>query len=452
MKGDFTRVTFDSTKHYSRVLMQQGRVQLDADWNEQAAILLHYLQALAADLVGPFGGPDSDLLGFELSDGQPKTDFKIGPGHYYVDGLLCENNSDSDASYFKQRDYQDDYFSSTRRPKLPTGMYLAYLDAWEHHVTPLEDNHMREVALGGPDTATRARIVWQVKLDTIDGARTPTAAEIYKNWRERVDRWQPPQRGSLQVRLKPTEPNTDPCTIPPTSAYRGQENQLYRVEIHAGGKLADGPTFKWSRDNGSTVAAWQGNSEDNGLILSSVRGFSGAPWVEITSAADDLNGKVGDMLRVVKLESDTLYLEKPLAWDGANPKKVRRWDQYESETVALKNGVIPLKEGTTENDWIDLEDGIQVQFQPAPGQATQYRAGDYWLIPARTNGTIEWPLELDNDGKPTKDAAGNTIPSSLAPFGITHHYAPLWIFTAKGDGVIDLANGDLRRKFPAAAK
>ena len=38
MKGDFSRITFDPKKHYSRVLMQQGRVQLDADWNEQAAI------------------------------------------------------------------------------------------------------------------------------------------------------------------------------------------------------------------------------------------------------------------------------------------------------------------------------------------------------------------------------------------------------------------------------
>ena len=30
MKGDFTRNTFDPTKHYSQVLMQQGRVQLDS--------------------------------------------------------------------------------------------------------------------------------------------------------------------------------------------------------------------------------------------------------------------------------------------------------------------------------------------------------------------------------------------------------------------------------------
>ena len=36
--GDFTRTTFDPTHHYSGVRMQQGRVQLDADWNEQLDI------------------------------------------------------------------------------------------------------------------------------------------------------------------------------------------------------------------------------------------------------------------------------------------------------------------------------------------------------------------------------------------------------------------------------
>ena len=33
--GDLTRSTFRAYRHYSGVRMQQGRVQLDADWNEQ---------------------------------------------------------------------------------------------------------------------------------------------------------------------------------------------------------------------------------------------------------------------------------------------------------------------------------------------------------------------------------------------------------------------------------
>lgn len=31
MKGDFARAVFDPVKHFVRVLMQQGRVTLDAD-------------------------------------------------------------------------------------------------------------------------------------------------------------------------------------------------------------------------------------------------------------------------------------------------------------------------------------------------------------------------------------------------------------------------------------
>ena len=35
MNGDISRDTFDARKRYAGVVMQQGRVLLDADWNEQ---------------------------------------------------------------------------------------------------------------------------------------------------------------------------------------------------------------------------------------------------------------------------------------------------------------------------------------------------------------------------------------------------------------------------------
>jgi hypothetical protein len=57
MKGDFSRHTFRPTNHYSGVLMQQGRVQLDADWNEQQAINLHRFEAEAVDVIGLSGAP-----------------------------------------------------------------------------------------------------------------------------------------------------------------------------------------------------------------------------------------------------------------------------------------------------------------------------------------------------------------------------------------------------------
>ncbi len=66
MKGDFSRFTFDQSKHYNGVLMQQGRVQLDADWNELVEIVSHRLDIQAADLIGTSGAPKSDP-GFELA-------------------------------------------------------------------------------------------------------------------------------------------------------------------------------------------------------------------------------------------------------------------------------------------------------------------------------------------------------------------------------------------------
>ena len=57
MKGDFTRQTFDPSSHFTTVRMQQGRVQLDADWNEQADLVLRRDEVTAADVIGGCGGP-----------------------------------------------------------------------------------------------------------------------------------------------------------------------------------------------------------------------------------------------------------------------------------------------------------------------------------------------------------------------------------------------------------
>src|SRR4028118_72865 len=65
LQGDFSRFLFDRKKRYSAVRMQQGRVQLDSDWNEQSDILSERIRAGTADLIGPDGAPAADA-GFEL--------------------------------------------------------------------------------------------------------------------------------------------------------------------------------------------------------------------------------------------------------------------------------------------------------------------------------------------------------------------------------------------------
>src|SRR6266545_870151 len=89
MKGDFSRKTFDAARHYSGVLMQQGRVQLDADWNEQLAIQRHRDYTEAEDVIGECGGPKHNA-GFLVQPAPDGADLIIFPGRFYVHGRLCE--------------------------------------------------------------------------------------------------------------------------------------------------------------------------------------------------------------------------------------------------------------------------------------------------------------------------------------------------------------------------
>ncbi len=92
MKADLTRDSFDPLKHFSRVVMQQGRVQLDADFNEQTAILLRAVRRLAVDTHGAVFSAAGGFAPTALPSGVT-DDFEIASGAFYVDGILCETDS-----------------------------------------------------------------------------------------------------------------------------------------------------------------------------------------------------------------------------------------------------------------------------------------------------------------------------------------------------------------------
>jgi len=92
-KGDFTRDTFYSHRHYCSVFQQQGRVSLDADGNEQASILLNMLRSVCKDAIADGDvGPNKQftLVPLTLPAGTSNDrDFGIIPGHIFVDGIQC---------------------------------------------------------------------------------------------------------------------------------------------------------------------------------------------------------------------------------------------------------------------------------------------------------------------------------------------------------------------------
>jgi hypothetical protein len=55
MRGDFSRFSSsDSFKHYIAALMQQGRVQLDSDWNQNVEYFLNMLWKQSRDSFGTY--------------------------------------------------------------------------------------------------------------------------------------------------------------------------------------------------------------------------------------------------------------------------------------------------------------------------------------------------------------------------------------------------------------
>ena len=68
MRGNFARVTFEPLKHFTQVLQNQGRVHLEADWNEQGAIVLHLLRSVVSDIGGRAWRAET---GFTLSWTEP---------------------------------------------------------------------------------------------------------------------------------------------------------------------------------------------------------------------------------------------------------------------------------------------------------------------------------------------------------------------------------------------
>jgi Family of unknown function (DUF6519) len=220
-----------------------------------------------------------------------------------------------------------------------------------------------------------------------------------------------PQRGTMTAS---TDDTTDlgPCLPSPQAAYRGLENQLYRIEVHQGGPLNQA-TFKWSRDNGSVLTRI---IHVNGAVLTVDSlgpdvnlGFAPLQWVEISDDSDEF-GQTPDQpgqlrqIKIVDFQHNRVTLTSPApAVDTTNGHaKLRRWDH--SDPGATEAGLAMAPGGAT-GTWHSLENGIRVQF----ASSNTFQPGDYWLVPARTaTGELEWP-PCDSDGAEFQPAHNTRI-------------------------------------------
>jgi hypothetical protein len=452
MRGDFSRDTFDTGNGYRAVLMQQGRVVLDADWNEQADITAHHDEVRTLDVVGRSGGvagaPGSGPGSFAVvgPDGAaPKgaawEELFVTAGRYYVDGVLCEAFPPAAGAPGWPLVDQPHLPAVAGEPGLPEppesegdGRYALYLDVWDVHVTADEEPSLHEPALGGPDTSTRRRTVWQVRSLPI-AKGTPCSDLHAPDWLART-----PRRMSAGLREVP--PEADPCRITTGGGYSRLENQLYRVQVHDTGS-GSSARFLWSRENGSVVAGLRALD-----LAPSLPGAAAVLTLDRQGRDAELSIRENDLVEVTGPDLElrrapgflarggvTSGLELPITWVGPAPTSldalgrspvVRRWEGG------------PTTAGATA---AELEDGISVRF-PTGGTP---RTGDHWLIPARTvrmahglaasSGTILWPTE------------GSGTPVALPPFGPRSSVCPLAVLVRTG-GRWTLET-DCRRRFPA---
>jgi hypothetical protein len=290
-------------------------------------------------------------------------------------------------------------------PPTEPSTYLAYLDVWERHITAIEDPHIREIALGGPDTTTRSQTVAQVKLHKVAG--DPTCCEAMKQTLEA----HAPSRGRLTTSTEPQVIPSDPCQPAGGGGYRGLENRLYRVEIHDTGDIGSA-TFKWSRDNGSVAYG----IADGGFVHEPtdspacckvrLRELGRDQYlqiktddrVEISTDETDLSGEprsvIAQVTEVDEANRELTFDQDVAALEDGNHPKVRRWDTGE-EAPSVPTVI-------ANSDPVHLEDGVYVKFS-----GDNFQPGDDWVFAARTaDRSVE-----------TLDAA--------AAMGIRHHYCPL---------------------------
>jgi hypothetical protein len=440
MSSDISRQRFNPARHFNSVLMQQGRVQLDADWNEWNEILDRRWRSETIDIIGrcvvPRQTPDGFAIG--MSGGM----LTIGRGRIYVDGLQAENHGAGDLEFDPvlaesrglnpvRYDQQPDFPNPTPLPD-GGGPHLVYLDVWEREVTAIEDPGLVETAVG-VDTTSRLQTAWQVRVlpDIGDGTTCSTPDDQLPRWLDIIR----PSAGRLTTAAVGVAQSDDPCLLPPSGGYRGLENRLYRVEIHDGGK-AGAATFKWSRDNASIATGISAIEGDTTLtvdraVWDSIRRFRPGDWVEISDDWRELSGAIGEIRRITSVidASRTITLEVPLTpglfpVDGQNRPdpdrhtRMKRWDQsglvkdstgatyLDLDAPGGTGSILVPDPGTS----LLLEDGVQVTFNTDP-DGGEFRPGDYWVFAART-----------------ADASVEEL-KAAPPRGVHHHYGRLAVVT-----------------------
>lgn len=334
MASDRARVSYDPSRKWRGLIAQQGRVTLDADWNEASEINAERDRLLTLDFVGPVGTPAAPAAGYIVTAvpakggpaGSIPGDLTIGAGALYVGGDRLD--LDGPVTYSGQPEWLD-YATSSFPAGIPTdsskGLWVApgpspngvlelvYLLAFEQEVSAVEDPALADVALGGPDTMQRGRIIQRFVRQTVGSLPKDPSGD----W------WNPLTQSapaglfsgltfdSASMRLQSATTlrvafsdggGADGGNAPGTPAgYLGAENQLIRVMV-----TGSGGDIVWGFDDASFLyrveATYDSATNTTTLTLAS-------PPVD--SFHNPVVGQAAELLRDAVQLTGTDYVASP---------------------------------------------------------------------------------------------------------------------------------------------
>ena len=298
MATDRARRSFDASRMYRSVVSQQGRVTVEADANEAEEIRTAEARAELIDIVGPTGTPDD---GFKISvPGSGGFDFAIGQGSLYVGGVRVQLTHQETYLHQSKVEWANRPIKDPDLPiSRPPFTELVYLAVTEQEVSAVEDPALREVALGGPDTAGRTRFIQRVRRSRMTGTDCEAAFDrvlkekspglVFDLKTMRLD-----STARLKVDFVPLTGTVDPCQPTAQAGFLGAENQLVRVQVTSKSKLL------WGYDNASFLYR---AVVSPGLTGSTTLELQGTPvdvfhrprakqWVEVLATAVNLGSGV----------------------------------------------------------------------------------------------------------------------------------------------------------------
>lgn len=390
MGSDKARITFDEKQQYRSVIMQQGRVTLEADWNEAQEIASEDLSKDALDFVGPAGTPDDGYRVSSLT--QPKFDLGISAGTMYVGGERVE--LDKDLSYSDQTDWLDrfidpDWIDLAKIAQQPPAHEFVYLFLREQEVSAVEDSALRDVALGGPDTAARRRLIQHIVRAQVKGSDCAAGLkETRDHWKQQGLHFDPANMrlvsdATLELGFSKEQPQPNPCEPSSQGGYLGADNQLIRVQV----SNASAPKLLWGYDNASFLYRVDvRNTKTLALQSAPVDAFheprTGQAVEVLLAAARLSNGEYvaahsGFVTTVASYSRDgqELTLAKPLPavygdGDPKHPKPDRVFLRVWQEELPFTAGATVALTQT----------GLTVKLKSSTGS---FHLGDFWQIAAR---------------------------------------------------------------------